>query len=54
MHWGHDLTSQQTWGEGHETYRAIYYMFPACWDTLVNIKHIDEGINRMKRRMLSP
>lgn len=56
MHWGYeeDLMSQQAWGEGHEAYRAIHYMFPARWDTLMNIKHIDEGINRMKWRILSP
>lgn len=56
MHWGYeeDLTPQRAWGEVHEAYGATHYMFPACWDTLINIKHIDEGINRMKQSMLSP
>lgn len=54
MHWGYeDLTPQQAWGEGHQVYQAICYMFPACWDPLMNIKHIDEVISRIKLRMWS-
>lgn len=55
MHWGYeDLTSQQAWGEGHESYQAIHYMFPAHWNTLMNTKHVDDGINQMRWRALSP
>lgn len=32
---------------------SIHCMFPARWNTLMNIKHVDDGINQMRWKSLS-